>query len=521
MLTISSMLRRVLRLYGASPAVVDAEARFTWTQHGERVARAAGVLQSLGIKRGDRFGVIARNSFRQFEILNAGYWMGAVPVPTNYRLAPPEIAYIFDNAECKAVFVEDVFEKLIGAPELKQWAGDPVWISGPGAKAPGRTYDELLAAAKPAALHEAAEDDDAVLLYTGGTTGRSKGVRLTHKNVVANGFQVAFAMRPRPDDVYLHAAPMFHSADLFGTTHTLAGGAHAFLPQFSGKAVLEIIEQQGVTAAMMTPTMIIMALQEPDFADYDLSSFRTLFYGSSPMAAEWIKKAMEAFTGAEVIQGYGLTETSPILTIMTDADHRRALDSGNIDLLRGCGRPVPGVDMRILDPDGNEAAVDEPGEITVRAPNVSQYGYLKRPEETAAAFQNGWFRTGDVARMDANGFVYLLDRKKDMVITGAENVYTSEVEAAIYKNPKVHECAVVGVPDEKYGEALLAAVVPAPGESLTEEELIAHCRTLIGGYKIPRRYVFLEELPKSAMNKILKNELRRTYGGEAKAKKAG
>lgn len=523
MLTISSMLRRVLRLYGSRPAVVDAEASFTWDQHGERVARAAGLLRSLGVKRGDRFGVICRNSYRQFEILNAGYWMGAVPVPTNYRLAPPEIAYIFDNAECETVFVEDFFEKLIGAPELKRWAGDPVWITGAGATAPGRSYDALLKKAKRAELHDAAEDEDAVLLYTGGTTGRSKGVRLTHKNVVANGFEVAFAMQPRQDDVYFHAAPMFHSADLFGTTYTLAGGAHVFLPQYSGKAALEAISRHGVTAAMLTPTMIIMALQEPDFAKYDLSRFRTLFYGSSPMAAEWIKKAMDAFAGAEVIQGYGLTETSPILTIMTDADHRRALDSGNLDLLRGCGRPVPGVDMRILDPDGNEVGADEPGEITVRAPNVSTYGYLKRPEETAAAFQDGWFKTGDVARMDRDGFVYLLDRKKDMVITGAENVYTSEVEAAIYKNPKVHECAVVGVPDEKFGEALLAAVVPAPGQTLTDEELIAHCRTLIGGYKIPRRYVFLEELPKSAMNKILKNELRRTYGGDApaKAKKAG
>ncbi|MDH3234611.1 MAG: AMP-binding protein, partial [Alphaproteobacteria bacterium] len=192
----------------------------------------------------------------------------------------------------------------------------------------------------------------------------------------------------------------------------------------------------------------------------------------------------------------------------------QAIESGELDRLRSCGQPVPMVEMEIRGTDDKPVALGEPGEIVVRAPNGSTKGYLKRPKDTAEAFRDGWFHTGDVARMDEAGFVYLLDRMKDMVITGGENVYTSEVEAALYKHEKIHECAVVGVPDDKYGEALLAAVVPVPGATLGEEDLIAHCRALIGGYKIPRRYVFLEELPKSAMNKILKNELRATYGGE-------
>jgi len=523
MLTLTSMMIRAEQISGARPAIVDPEGTFTWTQFMDRVRRAAGMLQSLGVTRGDRFGIIARNSFRQAELMHAGYWMGAIPVPGNYRLAPAELAYIFDNAECELVVVEDFFAGLIADDELKPWAGDPLWLVTPDSeapgKSPGKSYDQLLESAEPAAMHQPkSEDEDAILLYTGGTTGRSKGVRLSHRNVIANGLQTAFAMRPNRHDVYLHVAPMFHSADLFGTTYTLAGGAHAFLPQFSGKAALTAIQDLGVTQLMLTPTMVIMKLQEPDFATYDLSKLRALFYGSSPMDAVWIERMIKAYEGVEVIQGYGLTETAPILTMMAHEDHIRAIETGELDQLRSCGQPVPMVEMEICDADGNAVPPGEPGEIVVRAPNGSTNGYLKRPKETSEAFRDGWFHTGDVARMDEAGFVYLLDRMKDMVITGGENVYTSEVEAALYKHEQVHECAVVGVPDDKYGEALLAAVVPVPGATLGEEDLIAHCRAHIGGYKIPRRYVFLGELPKSAMNKILKNELRATYGGEGSAK---
>jgi long-chain acyl-CoA synthetase len=255
-------------------------------------------------------------------------------------------------------------------------------------------------------------------------------------------------------------------------------------------------------------------MQEPAFDAYDLSSLRQLIYGSSPMAAEWIHKMLGKLKGVEVAQGYGLTETSPILTLLHMAEHEKAIRTGEHELLRSAGRQIPGVDMRIVDAEDKDVPIGEPGELIVRGPNVTK-GYLKRPEATQEAFRNGWFYTGDIGRMDERGYLFLLDRKKDMIITGGENVYSSEVEAVLYQNPKVHECAVIGVPDETYGEALLGAVVPAPGETLTEEELIDNCRGKIGGYKIPRRYVFLEQLPKSAMDKILKTELRRIYGGKA------
>jgi long-chain acyl-CoA synthetase len=514
MLTLTSVLQRTLRLYGERPAVLDSERSFTWAQFGERVARAAGVLRSLGIARGARYGILCRNGFRNSELMHAGYWMGAVPVPVNYRLAPPEIAYVLDNAECQRLIVEDVFAELLDSPDLAPWSDKLLLVAASRVDCPWPQYEPLLEDAAPLPAHDSTEDEEAVLLYTGGTTGRPKGVRLSHRNVVANGFQVGFECHAKADDVYLHVAPMFHSADLLATAYTMAGAAHALLSEFSGRSLLEAIQTDGVTSTMLTPTMIVIAMQEPNFETYDLSSLRQLVYGSSPMVAEWIQKMLTRFKKVEIVQGYGLTETSPILTLLHMAEHEKAVATGDHEILKSAGRQVPGVDIRIVDAEYREVSAGEPGEVIVRGPNVT-LGYLERPDAMKEAFRNGWFCTGDIGRLDARGYLYLLDRKKDMIITDGEIVYSSEVEAVLNRNPKVHECAVIGVPDETYGEALLAAVVPAPGRKLTDKEMIAHCRGKIGGYKIPRRYVFLEELPKSAMDKILKVELRRIYRAAA------
>ncbi|MCW5771900.1 MAG: long-chain-fatty-acid--CoA ligase [Rhodospirillaceae bacterium] len=515
MLTMSSALDRCRRLYGGRKAIVDAEGTWNWTEHLSRVARAARALRDLGVGRGDRFGILSRNLFRHCELLHAGYWMGAVPVPVNIRLAPPEIAFILGDAGVKALAVDEAFLPLVDnamiAPFAKQaFAFGPKALGG---KLPD--YENLIASGGELPLVESREDDDAILLYTGGTTGRSKGVRLTHRNVVSNGMQCAMEMGFRGSDTYLHIAPMFHSADLLGTGFTLLGGSHAYLPQFSPRNMLAAIEERRVTCTMMAPTMIIMTLQELKPADFDLSSFRWFLYGSAPMAPEWIAKSLEAFPGVEVCQGYGLTETAPILTYLDFDEHKKALASGNLAVLKAAGRPIAGVDMRILDDKGEEVPLGQPGEVVVRAPNVTK-GYLNLPDATAAAIRKGWFHTGDVGRMDEEGFMYLLDRKKDMIITGGENVYTVEVEQAIYQHPAVAECAVVGVPDDKYGESLFAAVVLHQGKSLTKDEIIEHCRARIGGYKVPRQMAFLPALPKSAMGKILKTELRRLYSDPAR-----
>ena len=509
MLTLVSAMDRARRLYGARTAIIDREATFTWSEFLDRVARAATVLHSHGMRPGDRYAILSRNTFRNAEIVHAGYWMGAVPVPVNIRLAAPEVRFILNDAKCKMLVVEDAMTNLAMNDELAPWRKRIIHQTSEPTDTIWPQYETLLADAVPAAPREAAEDDDAILFYTGGTTGRSKGVQLTHRNVVANGMQVAPAMRVKFDDIYLHVAPMFHSADLLGTAFTLMGAAHAYLPQYSGAELLQSLQNYRITKVMLAPTMIIMALQEDDFELYDLSRFRLLFYGSSPMAVEWIQRAMDRFPG-EIQQGYGLTETSPILTTLDMEEHANAVATGEFEMLRSVGRPVIGVDLRIVGDKGEEVPVGVGGEVVIRAPNVTR-GYLNRPDENAAAFRNGWFHTGDVGRVDEAGYLFLLDRKKDMVITGGENVYTSEVEATLYQHEAVHEAAVVGVPDAKYGEALFAVIVKTPGATLTEDDIITHCRERIGGYKVPRRMAFVEEMPKSAMGKILKNELRRIY----------
>jgi len=497
MSTMSLALDRARRLHGSSPAVVDPEGDFTWAAHVDRVARAADMLAGQGVGTGERFAILSRNTRRHFELLHAGYWSGAVPVPVNCRLAPPEIAFILEDSGCRVLFVDPPFADLLEAPELAPWREDAVEI--------GAASDRLIDGADPVPRHDAAADEDAILLYTGGTTGRSKGVRLNHGNVVANGLQVGLAFSFTAADTFLHAAPMFHSADLLGTATTLMGGSHAFLPAFSPENLLGTLADSRATFTMLAPTMIIMTLQQADPAAHDLGALRAIFYGSAPMAVEWIEKTMQSFAGVELAQGYGLTETAPILTIMDSATHVAALKAGNTERLKSAGKPVVGVELRLLDDAGN--AVDE-GEVAVRGPNVSQ-GYLNLPEVNAETFRGGWFRTGDIGRLDDEGFLYLLDRKKDMIVTGGENVYSSEVEAAIYQHPDIAETAVIGVPDETYGEMVVAAVVAQPGRELDPTALTEHCRARIGGYKIPRRIEVLEAMPKNAMGKILKTELRR------------
>lgn len=511
MLTMSSALDRCQRLHGRKPAIVDYERSWSWIEHLDRVARAATLLQRLGVKRGERFGILSRNTSRHCELLHAGYWAGMVPVPVNVRLAPPEIALILRDADVKALAVDEPFVPLAEGEHIKPFTANAFAVAPAalGGKLPD--YESLIRDCEPAGLVASAEDDDAIVLYTGGTTGRSKGVRLTHRNVVSNGMQCGVEMGFRGDDIYLHVAPMFHSADLLGTGFTLLGGAHAFLPQFTPTNLLRALQDLKVSWLMMAPTMIVMVLRELKPADFDLRHLRAFLYGSAPMAPEWINKAIDAFPGVEIAQGYGLTETSPILTYLDFAEHRKAIDSGDHTRLTAAGRPIVGVDMRICDHEGREVALGEPGEVVVRAPNVT-IGYLNMPKETAAAIRDGWFHTGDVGRMDEDGFMYLLDRKNDMVVTGGENVYSVEVEQAIYQHPDVVECAVVGIPDEKYGEALFAAIVIQPGKTLTSDQIVEHCRSRIGGYKIPRQMAIVQQLPKSAMGKILKSELRRMFG---------
>jgi len=510
MLTLPTLLRRTARLHGKHIAIRDPEGDLSWQAYHARIVCAAGMLRnSLGLQPGARIGILARNSVRQAELIYAAYWAGVVPVPVNFRLAPPEIADLLADAECAALAIESTFLSLFDHHTLVQWRDRALLLGAYSSAAQPvglGAYDALRDAAQPIDAHEPDEHDDAILLYTGGTTGRGKGVRITHRNVVANAMQLAHIMKIGTQDSYLHVSPMFHSTDLKATCLTLHGGSHVYLPEFTPAGVLEAIAHYGITIGSLVPTMIIRLLQDPVFGKHDISTLRVISYGTSPMAAEWIRRTMNAFPNVAMQQVYGLTETSPVLAILDEHDHARAL-AGEEHILRAGGRPVAGTDVRIVDASGHEVPPDESGEILVRGPQVAN-GYHNRPRETAEVFHDGWLRTGDVGRLDAEGYLYVLDRKKDMVITGGENVYTSEVEAVLYQHPGVHEVAVIGVPDERFGEALCAVIVPAPGHTFNAEDIIQHCRGRIGGYKIPRQVRFVEALPKSAMGKTLKQTLR-------------
>ena len=518
MITMRALIERAERHFPANPAIVPAVdgqgGTLTWAQFAVGVRRAAGALRSLGVGAGDRFAILCRNDPRQAELVHAGYWMGAIAVPINHRLAPREIAEILDGAAPRVLAVEDHFAGLASDPVLAGRPETRLRIGGAGGGAAGSEpdYESLRDASPEDPGRTSVEGDDALLLHTGGTTGRAKGVRLTHRNIAANGLQLVGPYGAVEDDVMLHVAPMFHSADLLGSPFSHTGAAHAYLPDFTPDGFLAAVERSRATFSMLTPTVIIRIIREGRMGDFDLSSLRRLTYGSAPMDAAWIRRTMEAFPGVGLVHSYGLTETSPILTTLGWNHHLAGLEGG--DRLRSVGRPLVGVEMRITDDDGRDVPAGEAGEVAIRAPNVSA-GYLDRPDETEAVFRDGWFFTGDVGRLDAEGFLYLFDRKKDVIITGGENVWSTEVEAALYTHPEVVEAAVIGVPDETWGEALLAVVVPVPGSALASgngaELLMAHCRERIGGYKIPRRYRFVDALPKSAMGKVLKAELRDRY----------
>jgi len=504
--------RSAVRHNAPNAALLDSARSFSWTQFGERVARLAGSLRALGVERGARFAILARNGYRYEELKWAGFWLGAVPVPINFRLAPPEIAHILEDAACVKVFVEAPFQGALEHPALAAWRERAVAI-GETSGANAEAYESMLARAEPLPPHDPDPDSDAILLYTGGTTGRSKGVRLSHANILASSFAFALGTGARREQVYLHAAPMFHSAGLLALGWLLQGAAQCFLPMFSPAAFLETVARYRVGAVITVPTMLIGIVSDPNFAQADVSSLRVLIYGAAPMPLPWIERAAKAFPNADFLNCYGLTETAPDLTIFDAREFRAAIERG-LPHVTSVGKPNVVNELRVLRADGSECAPNEVGELVARGPNI-MLGYLNRPEETAEALRDGWLHTGDVARVDEAGYIYLIDRLKDVVRTGGESVYSAEVEAVLQRHPSIAEVAVIGVPDARLGETVAAVIVAKPGAQPNEAQLDSHCRESLGGFKVPRRFFFAEQLPKSALGKVLKSDLRQRFGAES------
>ena len=487
-------------------AVIDSGISLTWSEFVRRISKLGRVLNRSGINQGDRFGILALNSWRQAEVTHAGQWIGATPVPINFRLAPVEIQSILEDADCKLVVTDRQFSHLLDEAELAGWKNNHLLITddrnGP--------YETSLIGAEQSDPVNCSANDEALVLFTGGTSGRAKGVPLTHGNIIANAIQVGNRWSAKPDDVVLHVPPMFHSAELVKTAYFMQGAANVYLPKFDPDTLLAAIEQFRVTFTLLVPTMLMLTLQSGKVAHYDVSSLKQIIYGASPMSADWIKSAFKAFPNVEIAQGYGLTETAPLLTMLNHQSHVDALATGNPTRLSSCGRKLEGVELKIMDNNGVEYATGQVGEIYTRGDNVFN-GYLNQKELTEEVLADGWFRTGDLGYLDKEGYLYLKDRKQDLIVTGGENVYSSEVEAVLNRHPAVLEVAVIGIPDEIYGEKVIAVVTAKSEADLTQDELTDFCRARIGGYKIPKRIHMVESLPKSALGKILKTELRRKY----------
>ena len=506
---LTQCLARAAQTRSRHVATVYNDRQRTWGEVGKRVPRLAAGLRRLGLQPGDRLAVLALNSDNYLELFFAAAWAGLVIVPLNTRWAVPENLYSLHDAGCAALVVDDTFSSQAG--EL--CAGHPVAHlvhMGEAPVPPGmHAYEGLIEQHEP--MPDDCPHDDALcgIYYTGGTTGQPKGVMLSHTNFVASSINWIATLHFSDQTVYLHSAGFFHLAGASPAfALTMAGGTHVCLPKFDAVLAFEAIQKHRINYVLFVPTMINMMLNHPDFARYDLSSVRYCEYGASPMPDAVLTAAIEKLPSWEFIQGYGMTETAALTVSLPwryhfDGEHGKAKR-------QAAGRASYGVDLKIVDAGGNELPRGTPGEIAVRGSQV-MLGYWNKPEATAAVIRNGWMHTGDGAWMDEDGFVYIVDRVKDMIISGGENIYSREVENAVHAHPAVRECAVIGVPDEKWGEAVLAVVTLKAGRHATAEEIIAHCRTLIANYKCPRHVEFRDELPLSGAGKILKNVLREPY----------
>jgi long-chain acyl-CoA synthetase len=484
----------------------DGQYTATFAEHLDRVSRLASVLAELGVGPGDRFAVMALNSHQFLECYHASFLGAGVINPLNLRLAPKELEYILADSGTTVCFTDAFFAPVIdrvrGATSLKH-----VVMIGDGDAPHDARYEELLAAATPRIPDEPEETDPVLLMYTGGTTGLPKGVLLDQRAEMLNLYHVLGTWRFNEHDVFLHQTPMFHAASMGGMLGVPAeGGVSVFVPLFDPAQVLALVEQHKVTNTVMVPTMINMLVNHPEFRPDRLASLQTLTYGASPMPATLLEQLLSMFPNIDIYQGYGMTESSAVLTALGPEEHR----AGGARL-RSAGRPLPGVVLSIQDAYGEELATGESGEVCARAGNFMRE-YWNKPEATADAFRGGWYHTGDAGYLDADGYLFLVDRVKDMIVTGGENVYSVEVENAIASHPAVAQVAVIGIPSEQWGEAVHAVVVVRDGETCTEVEIIAHAREWIAGYKVPKSVeVRTEPLPLSGAMKVLKRELRAPY----------
>lgn len=499
-------LERASRLYADHPAIVDGEDRRNWKTFRNDVATLAGALSKMGVSDGARVAVLANNSSRYLELYYAIMWAGGVIVPLNTRLAAPEIIFQLEDADVRIVFCGQDYAQI--SDRILSDMGSPPVVIGIDAPLGGtQTFDELRASGEIVPDAGRGGEDLAGIFFTGGTTGLPKGVMLSHRSLHAMSMNFALGFSLTQSCVNLHAAAMFHVSAVGIFFATMVGGVHVFTPSLEAGVLIDIIERERVTHTFTVPAIIDRMTRHPRAASADLSSLQILGYGGSAIPVSVIMAAQERFPRAGLSHGYGMTEV-PALTLLGPEDHMPGADPRK---LRSVGRPMVDYDVRVVDPSGRECPPHTPGEIIAQGPNM-MLGYWNRPEETSKAIGSGWMHTGDVGYYDEDGYLYISDRIKDMIVTGAENVYSIEVEDVLYRHPDVNECAVIGVPDEKWGERVHAIVVPEAGRKILADELIRFCRQHIAGYKCPKSVeIRTVPLPRSAAGKVLKVDLRKIH----------
>jgi fatty-acyl-CoA synthase len=505
--TIADALLRSEARCGDARGYVGPEGERSYGELASGARRAAQTLIERGVRPGDRVVLAAENGLDFLEWTFAVAWCGAVLVPLNWRLAPREVAGLFALCEPCAVVRQSVFDELI----------DAALDAGSGSVAVLDAADRASVEAGPP--HPSCENDLAHLYCTSGTTGEPKGVELTHRNVCQHALYAICELELTDRDVWGHVAPMFHLADAWATVAiTFAGGVHTALPRFEPRATLELFERSRVTVTNLVPTMLALMVADESIGARDLSAFRLVLSGGASIAPETVRRVEAAFR-CEYVQTYGMTETSPYLTLSRLGPTERALPEDERFRYRArTGRPFLGIELEVVDANGNQVPRDDAtvGEIRVRGATVTR-GYWRRPDLTEQVLRDGWLYTGDLARIEPRGFVEIVDRAKDMVVTGGENVYTTEVENALFEHHAVIEAAVYGEPDPIWGEIVCAAVVLRDGEGSDAEALGRHCRARLAAYKCPRRFRILDGLPRTGSGKIAKRLLREGSDGGTRA----
>lgn len=516
-LTPVRFLRYAAQQFPGKTAVVCGEQRFTYAEFAERASRLAGALRDAGVNPGDRVAFLSLNCHRLLEAYYGVLQAEAVLLPLNIRLAASELAHILNDSGAKVLFLQGEFLSFIESfrtsiPTIEKFflldsVPQAAWLSP-------KSYDEMLANATPHSpdIMQFDENSLAELFYTSGTSADPKGVALTHRNIYLHALSVCVAFHTKADAVELHTIPLFH-ANGWGMAHsvTLVGGRHIMLSRFTCAEVFHLIERERVDSLSLVPIMGAALVNSPDRQKYDLSSVQWISIGGAASSPTLIRQMEQAF-GCECFAGYGLTETAPVLSTARMKPGMQLDDENRTVAQAMTGYAIPGVELRVVDLNGEDIPRDGKtmGEIVARGDGVMQ-GYWQQPLETAQVMRGGWFHTGDVATMDESGSILIVDRIKDIIVSGGENISSLEVEKAILAHPCVYEAAVIPMPDEKWGEVPKALVIVKPGTSVSEAELGEFCRARIAHYKCPRFIEFVESLPKTATGKVLKKNLRQAH----------